>query len=86
LKKGLQELQSQIKRIVDVIVGNRDQGTRADFEYMSLDKVVSVWRSGGVLVETRHRFRSTTATSRVEFPHKIWRVSKDKSVQKNLKV
>jgi len=38
--------------------------------------VVSVWRSGGVLVETRHRFRSTTEKTKIEIPHKVWRVSK----------
>lgn len=75
-RHDLDGLKSQISRIVDVILGNPNwDNLREDFEYLSIDKVVSVWRGGGVLVETRHRFRSTTEASRVEIPHKIWRVS-----------
>lgn len=77
-RDDLEGLQSQVRRIVETILGNRDGNpVRDDFEYLLLAKVVSVWRSGGVLVETRHRFRSTTEKTRIEIPHKVWRVSKE---------
>jgi hypothetical protein len=72
----LPQLQSQIKRIIEGILDqSHSVPSRGDREYACIDKVVSIRRSGAVLVETRHRFRFTREINTVRIPHKIWRVS-----------
>jgi hypothetical protein len=72
------QLQSLVRRIVEAILDERSPvALRDDREYLSIDKVVSIWRSGAVWVETRHRFRFTTEMTTVRVPHILWRVSSE---------
>ena len=77
-RDDLSSLESRIKELVGALFDEKTRVPRRDdFEYMSLDKVVSIWRNGNVLVETRHRFRSTTARNEFCIPHKVWRFDKE---------
>ena len=66
----------KIKAIVENVRTARVK-PRENREYLSLDKTVSVFRNGSVLVECRHRFRFTAEMTTVKVPHTIWRISKD---------
>jgi hypothetical protein len=74
-RDNLDGLRTKVEKIVRTII---DSGvTPRDLrEYLSLDKSITVWRSGAVTVECRHRFRFTDEVQRkLTIPHAIWRVS-----------
>lgn len=74
-RDDLGQLHIQVGRIVDAILDERGSvPKRNGRQYVSMDKVVSIWRTGAVWVETRHRFRFTKEVSTVRIPHRIWRV------------
>ena len=74
-RDDLPQLESHVGRIVDAILDLRPSDRlREDREYLSIEKVVSIWKSGAVWVETRHRYRFTTEMETVRIPHTIWRV------------
>lgn len=71
----LDDLEAKVHRIVDQILGSK-LPPRDDREYLSLDKTVSIWRNGSVLVECRHRFRFTAELDTIIHPHVMWRISR----------
>ena len=74
-RSNLAELKSHVSRIVDVILDRTDPIQPLDSrEYLSLEKTATVWRSGAVVVETRHKFRFTKEMQSVQIPHTMWRV------------
>ena len=67
-------LAAKVNDIVDSILERPTP--RSEREYLSMDKRVSVWGNGAVLVETRHQFRFAKAPNGViRIPHTMWRVS-----------
>jgi hypothetical protein len=74
-RSKLAELNSHVSRIVDAILDKGDRiQTLEPWEYLSLEKTATVWRSGAVVVETRHKFRFTKEMQSVQIPHTMWRV------------
>ena len=67
-------LRALTRNIVKEVL-SKNIAPRDDWEYLALDKTITISRDGGVQVETRHRIRFTKATSSVVVPHTIWRVS-----------
>ncbi len=77
-RQELHFLKSQIKEIVEQILDDSNRTPKREaYEYRTIDKTVSIWRSGAVWVETRHRFRFTGDIKTVAIPHKMWRISDD---------
>lgn len=69
------QLSQHVAAIVDEVLDWHRVSQREEREYLRLDKTVTVWRSGAVMVECRHTFRLTRELRRVSLPHTIWRIS-----------
>jgi len=75
-RSDLNQLESCVRQIVSSIRGERGRvEPRRDYEYLSIDKLASIFRNGWVRVRTRHRYRMTAEKNPIRIAHKIWRVS-----------
>ncbi|QDT90539.1 hypothetical protein [Gimesia algae] len=83
VRSDLDGLRCKLKEMVDAILNSKSL-IRDDREYLSLDKVATVWRNGAITVECRHRYRFTTDLTKTSIPHAIWRVSQPLPPMKTL--
>lgn len=75
-RDDLAQLDAHVKRIVDAILFDTPPPPLQAWEYLSINKTATIFRSGAVRVETRHRYRAKIKLSQVRMSHTMWRVSR----------